>query len=204
MPTPFKTISDRLLPFRIVDEYNVINFYSLTVEGPAGLFVTPTAFDPDETEGYGGEDVGSAASGTYSKRYAVLNKIAPSASGDNKYSVLGVTLRTTTEKDENGNRLIYNPQKAEEMGVSILGQSVPVLTRGVLTLQKAAYTGTPEVGFVGVIDPAGGGKIAAIDPAILNTVIDDVDQPTDADVVGKFLSDESSKFGGYAIFKLEL
>lgn len=199
-PYPYKTISDRLLPFRAVDEHDVINLYALTVEGPAGLFVTPTAFDPDNTEGYTDEDVGTSVEGVHSKRYAVANKIAPSSAGDNKYKVLGITLRSTIEHDENGNRLIYNRRKSEEMGVSILGEAVPVATRGIFTLTKDAYVGTPTVGSVGVIDDNGEGKIKVVDPADLN----EAGEPTDADVVGKFLSDESSKFGGYAIFKLEL
>jgi hypothetical protein len=36
------------------------------------------------------------------------------------------------EYDENGEKLIWHPRKAHEMQVSLSGQAVPVLTRGIV------------------------------------------------------------------------
>jgi hypothetical protein len=38
------------------------------------------------------------------------------------------------EVDENGEKLIFNPRKADEMQVALSGQAVPILTRGLVML----------------------------------------------------------------------
>ena len=64
------------------------------------------------------------------------------ASGD--AGVLGVTLRQTLTYDENGEKLLYYPQKAIEMQAVLTGQAVPVLTKGVITLDgDTAFTTEP-------------------------------------------------------------
>jgi hypothetical protein len=55
---------------------------------------------------------------------------------------LGITLWETAKYDENGQKLIYYPQKAAENQVLLPGQSVPVATRGIFTLTDTAYNNT--------------------------------------------------------------
>ena len=57
-----------------------------------------------------------------------------------------MTLRQTAKFDENGEKLLYYPQKAEELMCVLPGQSVPVATRGVFTLTSSAYDGALTVG----------------------------------------------------------
>lgn len=198
-PQKFKTINNKLLPFRQYDENDVVNLYALDTTGEAGMFVVPTAFDPSHTDGMSDVPVGAEFDGVYSFRYKVNNTITPAPSGATKWDVLGVTLNDTREYDENGNRLIYNPQKKLEMQCVLSGEAVPVLTKGIVTLAKGAYTGEPEIGKVGVIDPENPGAIKALAPAEL-----DDEGLTAVHVLGKFISSESDGLGGYALFKLEL
>ena len=54
--------------------------------------------------------------------------------------VLGVTLNQTIKNDENGEKLIYNPIKRDELQAVLSGQAVPVATRGLFTFSADAYT----------------------------------------------------------------
>jgi hypothetical protein len=78
-------------------------------------------------------NVGGSFPLSNSQRFGVKPKVTIATSGD----VLGLTLLDVREVDENGEKLIFNPRKAAEMNVVISGQTVPVLTRGVVL-----YSGT--------------------------------------------------------------
>ena len=55
------------------------------------------------------------------------------------------------ERDENGEKLLYHPRKAAEMQAVISGQTMPVLTKGVVL-------------YKGQLTAAAGGQAAAIAP----------------------------------------
>lgn len=198
-PYKFKTISNKLVPIRDYDEHDVIPFFALDTTGEAGLFVKPTAFDPDDTDGWTDTGIGAEVDGVVSLRYGVKNTVTAAPSGATKWDVLGITLNDTREYDENGNRLINNQQKQLEMQCVLSGQATNILTRGYIGLISGAYVGTPALGHVGVIDNATPGVIRAIAPADLAGAGYNENQ-----VLGKFMSAQGSSFGGYAIFKLEL
>lgn len=77
---------------------------------------------------------GGSVANTASARYATTAKIIVAGSGDN---ALGMLLMDVKETDENGEKLIFNPRKAAEMGVVVSGQSVPVLSRGIILYSGA-------------------------------------------------------------------
>jgi hypothetical protein len=52
--------------------------------------------------------------------------------------VLGITLNQTLQTDENGEKLLYNPVKRQELQAVLSGQAVPVATRGMFTLADTA------------------------------------------------------------------
>ena len=153
-------MSTRLLPFRQYDDNDVINMYALVDaavntsvtdvgSGDAGVFVKVSAgnFDLDPvsyaTNSYLGKTdypfVGA-------NQYPSVNlKVTPAASGDTT-NCLGITLRQTAKTDENGEKLLYYRQKAEELMCVLPGQSVPVATRGVFSLGANALDGTLTVG----------------------------------------------------------
>lgn len=148
----------RLLPFRQYDDNDVVNMYALADaavndnvtgvgSGDAGVFVKVTAgnFDLDPvsyaSDSYLGKtDYPHIGANSYPK---VNLKVEPAASGD---SALGLTLRQTAKFDENGEKLLYYRQKAEELMCVLPGQAVPVATRGVFTLGPTAIDGTLTVG----------------------------------------------------------
>jgi hypothetical protein len=63
---------------------------------------------------------------------------------------LGLTLYQTAAIDENGQKLLYYPQKALETQSVLPGQAVPVLTRGVVTLHAQGSVGGADQGNHGI------------------------------------------------------
>lgn len=74
-----------------------------------------------------------------------LKVTATTACSDNP---LGITLRQTAQKDENGEKLNYNPQKKDELYAVLPGETVPVLKRGMVTLTDAALFDVTQPGDV--------------------------------------------------------
>ena len=65
-------------------------------------------------------------------------EVAAAASGE---IPLGLTLNQTAKTDENGEKLLYNVTKKEELKAVLPGQSVPVATKGIFTLSANAIEG---------------------------------------------------------------
>ena len=163
-------MSLRILPFRQYDENDVINLFALegasvnasttdTGAGDAGVFVKVSAGDFDKDPvGYSDNSyLGKTDYPFIKAQYPSVNlECAPAASGE---SLLGITLRQTAKADENGEKLLYNQVKAEELGSVLPGQAVPVATRGVFTITAYAYDGALVVG--GGIALGAAGKVAA-------------------------------------------
>jgi hypothetical protein len=128
-------MAHNLRPLTQYNEHDVINFFaysgdSTLVRKGAAVKIAGAGFKADSTnpvEMLGGP--GASYSNTVSQRYGVVPKVAAAVSGD---KVIGLTLMDVRELDENGEKLVFNPRKAAEMGVVISGQAVPVLTRGVV------------------------------------------------------------------------
>lgn len=147
-------MSLRILPFRQYSDHDVVNMYSLldydvldsttgTGGGDAGVFVSIADgnFDADpvtyQTDGYLG-NTDYPFLGT-SEMYPKVNiKVTGSASGE---VPLGLTLYQTAKNDENGEKLLYNPTKQEELQAMLPGQAVPILTKGIVTLAASAFDG---------------------------------------------------------------
>jgi hypothetical protein len=148
----------RILPFRQYDENDVINLFALgdayvnenvtgSDYGDAGVFVTVS-------EGNLDLDPVSYADNAYlgktnyphvgANQYPSVNlKVKPATAGD---SLLGLTLNQTAKYDENGEKLLYNRQKAEDLQCLLPGQAVPVLSKGVVEIASTAYEGDLTVG----------------------------------------------------------
>lgn len=183
----------RLLPLRDYSEHDVINLFSFdgeTVE--AGTFVKVSSSDgskdPVELQTSHGQwslnfpNLGNSA-------YPVApNKIALASSGARKHDVLGITLYDQKTTDENGEKYLFNPQKASENRVILTGQAMPVLTRGLVKLATGAYVGSPDAvtNKYGVIDNANG-KVNAYSYATLTGAGYTMDN-----VVGTFLGTPAS------------
>lgn len=164
-------MSLRILPFRQYDENDVINLFALegasaneattdSGAGDAGVFVKVSAGDFNQEPVAYGDDayLGKTDYPFVKAQYpSVSLECAPAASGE---ALLGITLRQTAKVDENGEKLLYNPVKAEELGCVLPGQAVPVATRGVFTITASAYEGALAVGD-GIALSATAGKVEA-------------------------------------------
>jgi sarcosine oxidase gamma subunit len=134
----------RILPFRQYAEEDVVNLFANSAannavsdsgDGDAGVFVQVTAGDLSldpiqyETNSYLGKTdypfIGR-------DQYPVVPLKVSAADTDN--ACLGMTLLQTAQTDENGEKLLYYPQKKLETQSVLTGEAVPILTKGVVTL----------------------------------------------------------------------
>lgn len=199
------TTQGKLLPFRIVSEFERLDWYSLNPTGMNGLFVALETGNqsPADADGYTTAGVGVPFQGTYAPRYENKRKVRAAQATDTKYNTLGVTLQITSDFDEQGRPLLMMAESLRhEIGYVVSGESVPLLARGVLTLRGDVYVGTPIPGYVGVL--TGNGQIAVVNPADLSVTNTGNALNIRDRIVGKFISSSGSAFGGYAQFKLEL
>ena len=178
-------MSLRILPFRQYSEEDVVNLYRLkdggelaattdSGTGDAGVFVKvsngdfnadPVAYSSDSY--LGKTDYPFVGRARYPK---VGLQMEAATTGS---AVLGISLLQTAKADENGEKLLYNPQKAAELQAVLPGQAVPVATKGVFTVAASAVDGTLTPGTKFQIS-ANAGKItgAAVDGALaIGTVI---------------------------------
>jgi hypothetical protein len=68
------------------------------------------------------------------------------APADGSTRALGITLRETLAFDENGEKMISYKQKLDEAQGVLPGQSVPVLTKGLVLLAGSAFAAAPSLG----------------------------------------------------------
>jgi hypothetical protein len=147
-----------LLPFRDYSEHNVVNLFAVSGSLPVSKGTVVRILgngwkNTDEPiEMMGSQHLGASYANTVSERYGVPCKIAiaHTGAGGSKHVPLGLTLYGVQELDENGEKLLYNPRKAAEMGVAISGQAVPVLTKGIVLYSGAVLTSDSPVANVDV------------------------------------------------------
>tara|TARA_R100000995_G_scaffold83245_1_gene58695 strand:+ start:50 stop:664 length:615 start_codon:yes stop_codon:yes gene_type:complete len=122
---------------------DVLDSTTGTGAGDAGVFVKVSDgnFDNDpvtyQTNSYLG-NTSYPFLGT-TEMYPEVNLKITGAKGEDH--ALGLTLYQTAKNDENGEKLLYNPQKQEELQAMLPGQAVPVATKGIFTLSSAAFDG---------------------------------------------------------------
>lgn len=176
----------RVLPFRQYVEQDVVNLYALAGadinaqldtkgNGDAGVFVKIHAGDLDggPVEYNSSSYLGKTDYPYVGRDYYPNNVLQVTVAGTGD-SVLGMTLNQTAKADENGEKLIYYPQKALENQAVVSGQAVPVLTRGLVTLNGSAggaygnnayiHDSNWVVGNNVVIAEGGEGKLTGVAP----------------------------------------
>jgi hypothetical protein len=147
-------MSWRIMPYRSVDEHEVINglFSSTTAnathltagDGDAGVFVRITVGDLNTNplsyvDGAGVTDlIGKVDYPDVGRNYipVVTNKFDTATTGA---KCVGVTLAQTALADENGVTFYNDPRKAEANGIVPSGGAVPVMVRGMVTLCETAF-----------------------------------------------------------------
>ena len=165
-------MAKRILPYRDYSEHDVVNLFSLDLssataatlagmvsngsgEFDAGVVVSVSAGalpgevselragTSDVLRGYLGASFSGAHIGFNGYPANTGMTVAPAAAGSRG---LGITLRETLAFDENGEKLLYYKQKLDEAQGVLPGQTVPVLTRGLVLLAASAISGTPSIG----------------------------------------------------------
>lgn len=132
-----------LKPFRSYSPHDEINLFSVKDASSVnkGTFVKIAAGWVNTNEIYGDsqDPIGTSAyvGRAVSNRYIVQSKVAIAGSGD---AALGMLLWDVRETDENGEKLIFNPRKAEEMQVVLSGQAVPIATKGIFLYSGETLT----------------------------------------------------------------
>ncbi len=176
-------MAKRILPYRDYSEHDVLNLFSLdtdayTIANAKSDASAGGAFDsgvvvkvktgelpgdlPGELETSGdlrdylGASPTSAHIGYNAYPYNGMT-VEPAGVGE---VAVGITLRETLAYDENGEKLLYYKQKLDEAQAVLPGQTVPVLTRGLVLLDSSAFETAPTI--VGAkLYLATGGKLSA-------------------------------------------
>jgi hypothetical protein len=177
-------MAKRILPYRDYSEHDVVNLFSLdtsayTIANAKSDAAAGNAFDsgvvvsvsagalpgevselrastPDSLRDYLGASFSSAHIGFNGYPANTGMTVAPAAAAGRG---LGITLRETLAFDENGEKLLYYKQKLDESQAVLPGQTVPVLTRGLVLLSGDAIDGTPSEG--DALEIAANGKLGA-------------------------------------------
>jgi len=139
----------RLYPFRQYSDHDVINMYANQVvddnpttngNGSAGVLVKVLSgnmqkdtFDLIGSTYLGKTDYPFLGADKYP---VVPLRVVAATTGS---AVLGVTLNQTLQNDENGEKLLYNPVKKDELQAVLSGQACPVATKGLFTFDENAY-----------------------------------------------------------------
>ena len=179
----------RLLPFRQYDENDVVNLFAFspavaldatTDDGQASqgsiVKVANGNFNQDlityGSDSYLGKTDYPFVAGDMYPTNSLL--ITGCGANETKGAVLGVTLNQTAKNDENGEKLLYNATKKEELQAVLPGQSVPVATKGIFTLASDAFAGGVSLSAFTVGDgfevaATGGSDVGTIGPATVGS-----------------------------------
>jgi len=191
-------MAKRLEPFRDYSEHEVINLFSLKVDGLANFqaLVPGGTADKDWDSGVvvaaednaqlpGDLPSGLASTGAPFRAY-LGNEPSSAYVGYNAYPVndmnvvkassaagnpaLGITLKETLAYDENGENLLRYPVKKDELQCVLPGQTVPILTRGMVLLTNDALDGDGGVGKGLTVGGAGKEGLFKVDDAAAGDV----------------------------------
>lgn len=162
-------MAKRILPYRDYSEHEVVNLFALDTAGltlsscveagsgdwDSGVVVKVNAGElpgdvPGKLDSASGDKLRDYLGASFSSAHIGFNAypsngmtVTPAAAGE---VALGITLRETLAFDENGEKLLYYKQKLEEAQAVLPGQTVPVLTRGMVLLGSSAFASAPSVG----------------------------------------------------------
>ena len=166
----------RLLPYRSINETDVINGYSFdSNSGEAGTFVKVSAgnltLDPVE---YGNFGPFANALGNAKSQYPFVPQKVSTAGPLDSGLIIGMILRDVREVDENGEKLLYYPQKKQDLQCVLSGEAVPIASRGVVEISVRGLAGgvCPSVGQAAVVMPDG--KVSGVAFGSLTTAQNNV------------------------------
>jgi len=204
-------MAKRILPYRDYSEHDVVNLFSLdlstatatTLAGmvsngsgdyDAGVVVSVSAGalpgevselranSNDALRGYLGATFSGAHIGFNGYPANTGMTVAPANAGSRG---LGITLRETLAFDENGEKMLYYKQKLDEYQGVLPGQSVPVLTKGLVLLAAGAITGSVALG--DDLEVATGGKLKKNASGVIVGSVIAIGEESDSSSTKKYL-----------------
>lgn len=133
-------------PLRVVDEHDVLNWFKFNPTGSyplsKGTFVKIWSGVMQDQVLQQLESAGASYGNVVSQRYGVQPFVTVCTnSGDN---AIGMTLYDVREYDENGEKLLFHPDKQAKMQAVLSGQCVPIVTKGIFLY--SGVNGTPAAG----------------------------------------------------------
>jgi hypothetical protein len=212
----------RLLPFRQYIEQDVINLYSLKHDDVPAVNGTDPLSDPSINGENDSGVVVTIADGDFDKGIeytsdSYLGKINYPHVGGNGYpqvtgmrfaaadiadAPLGITLRQTLTHDENGEKLLYYRQKMIELQAVLPGEVVPVLTRGLITLDSSAFVIAPTTG--DAVFTAAGGKLSTTETGAIKVGTCIAEGSRTAGLTADQFAGDSGNSSAYFLIKVEL
>jgi hypothetical protein len=93
------------------------------------------------------------------------------APADGSGRALGITLRETLAFDENGEKMISYKQKLDEAQGVLPGQTVPVLTKGLILLSGSAFSSAPALGDDLEVSSTAGKLVKASSGTVVGSVL---------------------------------
>lgn len=130
-----------LKPLRDYDPHETINFF--TYDGATADKGTVVKIAAGAVNGQSNHltDLSATYTNTLSQRMGLAARVTAAGSGDVPF---GMMLKDVRETDEHGEKYIFNRKKAKAEGVTISGEAVEILKRG-LVLYSGVW-GTPAAG----------------------------------------------------------
>ena len=202
-------MAKRILPYRDYSEHDVVNLFALEVTGEtladfksngtgdfdAGVVVAVSAgalpgevselraTTPDNLRDYLGASFSGAHIGFNGYPANTGMTVAPA---DGSARALGITLRETLAFDENGEKMISYKQKLDEAQGVLPGQTVPVLSKGLVLLSASAFASAPALGDDLEVSSTAGKLETATSGTVVGTVLA-IGEESDASANKKYL-----------------
>jgi len=202
-------MAKRILPYRDYSEHDVVNLFALEVTGEtladfksngsgdfdAGVVVAVSAgalpgevselraTTPDNLRDYLGASFSGAHIGFNGYPANTGMTVAPA---DGSARALGITLRETLAFDENGEKMISYKQKLDEAQGVLPGQTVPVLSKGLVLLSASAFASAPALGDDLEVSSTAGKLQTATTGTVVGTVLA-IGEESDASANKKYL-----------------
>lgn len=177
-------MAKRILPYRDYSEHDVVNLFALDVSGLTLTNLVPNnstaqAYDsgvvvkvktgvlpgdaPSQLDSASGDKLRDYLGASFSSAHIGYNAypsngmtVEPADGGE---VALGITLRETLAFGENGEKMLYNKQQLDEAQAVLPGETVPVLTRGLVLLGAKSFVSSEEPAVGQAIYPGAGGLL---------------------------------------------
>ena len=204
-------MAKRILPYRDYSEHDVVNLFALDLSSAnaAALAAMTSAGSGDHdagvvvkvsagalpgdtpstlaTSGALRDYLGASFSGVHIGFNAYPSNGMTVAPADGTGATLGITLRETLAFDENGEKMLTYKQKLDEAQGVLPGQTVPVLTKGMVLLSGSAFSSAPNLGDDLEVDSSNAGQLVTQSSGVVVGKVIAIGEESDNSSAKKYL-----------------